>query len=141
VGVLSDEVLRFRGERVGRRTVALRLSTTLARRCLLGKQICGLHDYGPLRLRLPQASPRAKSGVLVKPNFESLNRAVFLGAGLPGAVVLLQVLPSFARASCRLGDCRGSTDGERLVTEAGTSCPAASRVTTAATAGTNGWHG
>jgi hypothetical protein len=35
----------------------------------------------------------------------------------------------------------GSTDGERLVTGVGTSCPAASRVTTAATAGTNGWHG
>jgi hypothetical protein len=47
VGVLSDEVLRFRGERVGRRTVALRLSTTLARRrCLLGKQICGLDLLG-----------------------------------------------------------------------------------------------
>jgi hypothetical protein len=45
VGVMSDEVLRFRGERVGRRIVALRFSTTLARRCLLGKQICGLHDY------------------------------------------------------------------------------------------------
>jgi hypothetical protein len=53
VGVLSDEVLRFRGERVGRRTVALRLSQPRSRRCLLGQQICGLHDYGSLRLRLP----------------------------------------------------------------------------------------
>ena len=63
VGNLSDEVLRFRGERVGRRALALRLSTTLALRCPLGKQICGLHDYGALprkQFRQSETGPTPK---------------------------------------------------------------------------------
>jgi hypothetical protein len=53
---VRTKVSRFRGERVGRRTVTLRLSPTWLLRCLLRKQICGLHDYGVLRsdsLRAP----------------------------------------------------------------------------------------
>ncbi len=78
VGVLSDEVLRFRGRGSGGALSALRLSTTLAPPLPVRKT-----DLRVARLRLTtseiarKASPRAKS-VLVKPNFESLNRAVFV---------------------------------------------------------------
>jgi hypothetical protein len=59
---VRTKVSRFRGERVGRRTVALRLSPTWLLRCLLRKQICGLHDYGYYGEIPRKASPRAKSG-------------------------------------------------------------------------------
>jgi hypothetical protein len=83
VRVLSDEVLRFRGERSGGALSPSGSRQPWSRRCLLGKQICGLHDYGSLRVTTAQiarkAGPRAKSGIARETELREPQSGRFLG--------------------------------------------------------------
>jgi len=124
VGDLSDEVLTFRGERVGRRAVALRLSTTLAPPLPVRKT-----DLRVARLRVSTAqialtaSPRAKSGgaretelrepqsgaaLTHRPRADLAPRPGSRVVGAPAAgrwfgAQRLQALPHGRRASARTG--------------------------------------
>ena len=75
---VRTKVSRFRGERVRRRTVAHGLSPTLAPPSPVKTTGVWVARLRLTAVRLP-AKPvlEPNQGVLVKPNFESLNRAVF----------------------------------------------------------------
>src|SRR6266511_510070 len=118
---VRTKVSRFRGERVGRRTVALRLSPTLAPPLPVEKNRCAgcttTCDYGQIAR---EASPRAKSGgdretELREPQSGELRPALELG----GAPVVRRGAPRprrpDRRRTSRWGPtARSSSGGWRL---------------------------